>query len=108
MNRTDHTANSPVIDLRSALVRLEQSPDELISTDHEIDPRSELAGVYKRVGAGGTVMRPTRTGPAMMFENVKGYPGARVLVGLIPTIVWPDSRGTHRFKNVIHRMQTIL
>ncbi|OUI79686.1 transposase [Acetobacter tropicalis] len=27
---------------------------------------------------------------------------------LIPTIVWPDSRGTHRFKNVIHRMQTIL
>ncbi|WP_019086876.1 YciE/YciF ferroxidase family protein [Komagataeibacter europaeus] len=27
---------------------------------------------------------------------------------IIPTIVWPDSRGTHRFKNVIHRMQTIL
>ncbi|MFT9376467.1 UbiD family decarboxylase domain-containing protein [Komagataeibacter saccharivorans] len=83
MDRTDHTANPSVIDLRSALVRLEQSPDELISTDHEIDPRSELAGVYKRVGAGGTVMRPTRTGPAMMFENVKGYPGARVLVGLM-------------------------
>ncbi|NHO57475.1 YceI family protein [Acetobacter lambici] len=28
--------------------------------------------------------------------------------GVIPTIVWPDSRGTHRFKNVIHRMLTIL
>ncbi|WP_242501366.1 cryptochrome/photolyase family protein [Komagataeibacter xylinus] len=27
---------------------------------------------------------------------------------LIPTIVWSDSRGTHRVKNVIHRMQTIL
>ncbi|MFE8873655.1 UbiD family decarboxylase [Acetobacter persici] len=83
MDRTDHTATLPVIDLRSALARLEQLPDELISTDHEVDPRSELAGVYKRVGAGGTVMRPTRTGPAMMFENVKGYPGSRVLVGLM-------------------------
>ncbi len=30
------------------------------------------------------------------------------VAGVIPTIVWPDSRGTHRFKNVIHRMQTIL
>lgn len=29
-------------------------------------------------------------------------------LGLIPTIVWLDSRGTHRFKNVIHRMLTIL
>ncbi|OKJ68739.1 hypothetical protein [Streptomyces sp. CB02460] len=47
-----------------------------------VDPYGELAGVYRRVGAGGTVQRPTRVGPAMLFEKVKGYDGARILVGL--------------------------
>ncbi|MCX0241924.1 UbiD family decarboxylase domain-containing protein [Streptomyces drozdowiczii] len=51
-------------------------------TDHPVDPYGELADVYKRVGAGGTVQRPTRVGPAMLFEKVKGYDGARILVGL--------------------------
>lgn len=37
------------------------------------------------------------------------FPDAfEVRVVIIPTIVWLDSRGTHRFKNVIHRMLTIL
>ncbi|MFJ4620342.1 UbiD family decarboxylase domain-containing protein [Streptomyces sp. NPDC088812] len=72
-----------VNDLRSALALLEQHPGQLHTTDHPIDPYGELAGVYKRVGAGGTVERPTRVGPAMLFENVKGYPGARILVGLL-------------------------
>ncbi len=39
---------------------------------------------------------------------LKQVRGKAVPQGMIPTIVWPDSRGTHRFKNVIHRMQTIL
>lgn len=72
-----------VTDLRSALKRLAEFPDQLIETNHPVDPQGELAGVYKRVGAGGTVCRPTRVGPAMMFNAVKGYPGARVLVGLM-------------------------
>ena len=83
MDAIESAAGNEVLDLRSALARLEKYPGQLISTDREVDPRAELAGVYKRVGAGGTVMRPTRTGPAMMFENIKGYPGSRVLVGLM-------------------------
>jgi 4-hydroxy-3-polyprenylbenzoate decarboxylase len=70
-------------DLRSALDHLANDPSELISSDHPIDPNAQLAGVYRHIGAGGTVMRPTRTGPAMMFENIIGYPGSRVLVGLM-------------------------
>lgn len=72
-----------VTDLRSALERLRRFPGQLIETNHPVDPAGELAGVYKRVGAGGTVVRPTRIGPAMLFNAVQGYPGARVLVGLM-------------------------
>lgn len=72
-----------VLDLRSAIERLKTLPGQFRTTDHLVDPHAELAGVYKRIGAGGTVMRPTRTGPAMMFENVKGFPGSRVLVGVM-------------------------
>jgi 4-hydroxy-3-polyprenylbenzoate decarboxylase len=74
---------TPIIDLRSALERLKYFPGQLIETDHPVDPAGELAGVYKRVGAGGTVERPTRLGPAMIFNSVTGHPGARVLVGLM-------------------------
>jgi gallate decarboxylase subunit C len=77
------TPKTEVHDLRSALQRLREHPGQLIETDHPVNPIAELAGVYKRVGAGGTVPRPTRLGPAMMFDNVVGYPGWRVLVGLM-------------------------
>ncbi|MET0531494.1 MAG: UbiD family decarboxylase [Microvirga sp.] len=73
----------PVNDLRSAIAYLQQFPDEYIETDREVNPKAELAGVYRHVGAGGTVMRPTRIGPAMMFNTIKGFPGSRVLVGLL-------------------------
>lgn len=72
-----------VIDLRSALEVLESIPGQMVHTDVEVDPSAELAGVYRYVGAGGTVARPTKTGPAMTFENVKGHPGAKVVIGLL-------------------------
>lgn len=72
-----------VIDLRSALELLESIPGQMVHTDVEVDPSAELAGVYRYVGAGGTVARPTKTGPAMTFENVKGHPGAKVIIGLL-------------------------
>ncbi|GAA3595686.1 UbiD family decarboxylase [Nonomuraea rosea] len=82
--RTNEAAGTgEVHDLRSALERLRHYPSQLIETGHPVDPIAELAGVYKLVGAGGTVVRPTRTGPAMMFGNVTGFPGWRVLVGLM-------------------------
>ena len=72
-----------VIDLRSALELLESIPGQMVHTDVEVDPSAELAGVYRYVGAGGTVARPTKTGPAMTFENVKGHPVAKVVIGLL-------------------------
>ncbi|WBQ17607.1 UbiD family decarboxylase [Sphingobium yanoikuyae] len=73
----------PVNDLRSAIELLKTLPGQYIETDREVDPHAELAGVYRHVGAGGTVMRPTRIGPAMTFNSIKGFPESRVLVGLM-------------------------
>ena len=72
-----------VTDLRSALKMLEDMPGQLIETDVEVEPMAELSGVYRHIGAGGTVMRPTKEGPAMIFNNVKGHPGARVAIGVL-------------------------
>lgn len=70
-------------DLRSALNLLKEMPDQLIESDVEVDPHAELAGIYRYVGAGGTVKRPTKEGPAMIFNNVKGHPGTSVVIGVL-------------------------
>jgi len=73
-----------ITDLRSALEMLSKIPGQLIETDVEADPHAEISGVYRYVGAGGTVMRPTQIdGPAMVFNNVKGHPDARVAIGVL-------------------------
>ena len=72
-----------VTDLRSALALLASMPGQLIETDVEVDPEAELSGVYRHIGAGGTVERPTKEGPAMIFNNLKGHPGARVAIGVM-------------------------
>ena len=61
-----------VRDLRSALELLAELPGQLLETDVEVEPMAQLSGVYRYVGAGGTVKRPTKEGPAMIFHNVKG------------------------------------
>ena len=71
------------MDLREAIELLKSKEGQLIETDIEADPMAEISGVYRHVGAGGTVERPTREGPAMIFNNVKGHPDARVLIGLL-------------------------
>lgn len=72
-----------VTDLRSALSLLGQYDNELIETNEPVNPVAELSGVYRHVGAGGTVKRPTRTGPAMIFNRINGYADMRVLIGLL-------------------------
>ncbi len=72
-----------VNDLRNALSCLAKMNNQLIETDVEVDPEAELAGIYRYVGAGGTVQRPTKEGPAMIFNRVKGHPDAKVLIGLL-------------------------
>ncbi len=76
------TAASQIVDLRSALSFLASIPGQLVSTSEPVDPVAELAGVYKIVGAGTPLAPPTRIGPAMLFENVKGY-GMPVVVGVL-------------------------
>ena len=70
-------------DLRSALEFLEGMPGQLLTTDTEVDPNAEVSGVYRHVGAGGTVARPTKEGPAMLFNNIKGFDDAKVAIGLL-------------------------
>lgn len=77
-NRTD------ILDLRTALNVLRSIPGQLVETDVEADPMAELSGVYRHIGAGGTVMRPTRVnGPAMLFNNIKGFDDAKVAIGVL-------------------------
>lgn len=71
-----------IYDLRKVLKDLKQVPNQYHETNKEIDPNADLAGVYRYIGAGGTVMRPTQEGPALMFNNIKGFPNSRVLIGL--------------------------
>lgn len=62
-----------IVDLRTALEFLAAIPGQLISTRTPVDPVAELAGVYRHIGAGTPVAPPTRIGPAMLFESVKGH-----------------------------------
>lgn len=72
-------------DLRTTLQLLTDIKDELLVCDKPIDPIAELSGLYRYIGAGGTVPRPTKNGPAMLFTNIKGYPGAKIAIGILGT-----------------------
>ena len=61
---------------------LRSLPGELVTTDRLVDPYLEIAGIYKLVGAGTPARPPTRVGPAMFFENVKGC-GMPVVTGIL-------------------------
>lgn len=89
---TASAAAAGVNDLRSALDLIADDPQHYRQTDHEIDPDAQLAGVYRHIGAGGTVMRPTRVGPAMRFTNIKGFDDISVIVGVLA-----DRRRVARF-----------
>ena len=73
---------SRIIDLRSALEFLATVPGQLLTTNEPVDPVAELAGVYRMVGAGSPVSPGSRTGPAMLFNSVKGY-GMPVVTGIL-------------------------
>lgn len=68
-------------DLRKVLEELKQLPGQYHETDLEIDPEADLSGVYRYIGAGGTVKRPTQEGPAMTFNTIKGFPDMRINIG---------------------------
>ena len=72
-----------VTDLRSALELLRNMPGQLLETYKEAEPRAQISGIYRHVGAGGTVMRPTKEGPAMLFHNIAGHKDAKVAIGVL-------------------------
>jgi 4-hydroxy-3-polyprenylbenzoate decarboxylase len=75
--------NKDITDLRGAIEFLKTLPGQFAETDVEVDPEGELSAVYKYLGSGGTVKRPTKEGPALLYNNVKGFPGRPVLIGLL-------------------------
>ncbi len=70
-------------DLRSAIEFLKDKKGQIAYTDTEVDAHAEIAGIYRYIGAGGTVMRPTAKGPALMFNHIAGFPDKKVLIGLL-------------------------
>jgi len=72
-----------VTDLRSAIELLRSIKGQLIETSEPVNPHAELSGVYRHIGAGGTVQRPTQIGPAMIFNKIIGHEDAKVLIGLL-------------------------
>jgi len=74
-----------IYDLRSALEVLKGIPGQYIETDRPVTLDGELTGIFKKLGARGTVRRPTRLGPMMMFNNIEGHPGARIAIGVVGT-----------------------
>ena len=114
--KTETTEKIKVRDLRSALRRLEHMPGQLLETNVEVDPSAELSGVYRYVGAGGTVKRPTKEGPAMIFNHVKGHPGKRVAIGVLASRkrvaalldTEPENLGKLLWKSVDHPVPPVL
>ena len=73
-------------DLRDWIKRLDKA-GELVRIREEVDPILEIAEITDRaskIGKKGSVRRDgvkgEAGGPALLFERVKGYPGARVLM----------------------------
>jgi 4-hydroxy-3-polyprenylbenzoate decarboxylase len=68
-------------DLRDWIRALEKA-GELKRVREEVDPVLEIAEITDRASKAGRKggMKGTPGGPALLFERVKGYPGARVLM----------------------------
>lgn len=75
--------NQKINDLRSALALLKTIPGQLVETSVEADPVAEISGIYRYVGARGTVRRPTQLGPAMLFHKIKNHPNTSVAIGVL-------------------------
>ena len=66
-------------DLRDWISTLDKA-GELKRIKVEADPVLEIAEITNRVSKWGTRGKHSPGGPALLFENVKGYPGARLLI----------------------------
>jgi len=72
-----------ITDLRGAIEFLKTIPGQFAETDVPADPVCEIPGLYRYIGAGGTVARPTKEGPAVVFNSLKNHPGTRLTIGML-------------------------
>ena len=75
--------NNKINDLRSAIDALKEIPGQYLECNKEVDPFCQVTSIYHAVGARGTTVRPTKVGPMMMFNNLKGFPGKPVCIGML-------------------------
>lgn len=68
--------------LRDAIACLSQYPDQIVKLNQTVTVKSEISGIYRHLGAGGTVMRPTKSGPALLCTKIKDFPDMNVLIGV--------------------------
>ncbi|HZD30376.1 MAG TPA: UbiD family decarboxylase [Candidatus Angelobacter sp.] len=66
-------------DLREWISALEKA-GELKRITAEVDPILEITEITDRISKWGTRGKSGPGGPALLFENVKGHPGAKVLI----------------------------
>jgi 4-hydroxy-3-polyprenylbenzoate decarboxylase len=66
-------------DLREWISVLDKA-GELERVRAEVDPILEITEITDRMSKGGPRSKHGPGGPALLFENVKGYPGAKVLI----------------------------
>ncbi len=66
-------------DLREWIKALEKEK-EIRHIRQEVDPILEMAEIADRVSKGHALQGYAPGGPALLFENVKGYPGSKVLM----------------------------
>jgi 4-hydroxy-3-polyprenylbenzoate decarboxylase len=78
MGRTSEGVDVPYSDLREWIARLERSK-ELKRISESVSPFLEMAEIADRTAKLERGGRPWG-GPALLFENVVGHPGARVLM----------------------------
>ncbi|UAJ65047.1 UbiD family decarboxylase [Candidatus Schneideria nysicola] len=70
-------------DLQNSIELLNHIKNEIIYTNDSVNPILELSSIYRYIGAYGTIMRPTKSGPAILFNNIKDYPHIKILIGLL-------------------------
>lgn len=91
-------------DLREWLTRLEKS-GELKRVRVEVDTDLEMAEIADRAAK----MNGGKGGPALLFENVKGYPGAKVLMNQFGSLrKMQMSLECDSLDDIADRLQTLL
>ena len=77
--KTETRLSWPIYDLRDWISALDKA-GELKRIKAEADPVLEIAEITDRVSKWGPRGQHGPGGPALLFENVKGYPGAKLLI----------------------------